>query len=557
MESSDKAKIEYLKHEIERRDRLISALEAENKRLMNESGKDLKTDLSVKEIEAMLRRLIARVSMLIRCDKCVCMLHDRETDELYATKPAFGFTDEQINAFRLSTAEGIGGECFRKGKPIITNSASTERRMIQRNIDLIGIKNSVCVPLILVTKDENTGKIIRSETLGIMWCFNKRHGERFTEEDVNVLRRMSGNVASVIAGARTYRNAIKRKNELRNVIESVNSGLIMVNVGGTVMQINRAARHMLGIGSDVKVHGYYREIIDNSDVREVIRAAIHGEDEPREIAIDRNGRRHIYKTQVSAVRTDENVITGIAVILNDVTEIRNLDKMKTSFISTVSHELRTPLTSIKGFISTLVECGADFDHDTIIEFYRIIDLECDRLMRLVSDLLSLTRIEDGRGLELNLSEVDLGALLEKVAAAQRAYEDRCEIVTDIDPNLPKIEADGDKLDQIFTNLAANAVKYSPDGGEIRIKARREGDNVAVSVIDHGVGMEEEELKKIFERFYRVDSDTTRTVPGSGIGLYLVKNLTDLHGGICGAESKPGRGSTFTVTLPIHQKGENK
>jgi two-component system phosphate regulon sensor histidine kinase PhoR len=225
--------------------------------------------------------------------------------------------------------------------------------------------------------------------------------------------------------------------------------------------------------------------------------------------------------------------------------------MKSEFVSTVSHELRTPLTSIKGFTRTLLEdTEGYYDRDTQMEFYRIIDTECDRLVRLISDLLNLSRIESGRALELVLTEVDLRELIGRVVDSQRAYTDKHEFRIICQDDLPVITADRDKVDQVLTNLLSNAIKYSPDGGDIVVHAREIGDNrVAVSVTDHGIGIPDEQIAKLFTRFHRVDSGDSRKQYGTGIGLYLVKHLVEAHQGEVSVESEQGDGSTFTFVIP--------
>jgi two-component system phosphate regulon sensor histidine kinase PhoR len=185
-----------------------------------------------------------------------------------------------------------------------------------------------------------------------------------------------------------------------------------------------------------------------------------------------------------------------------------------------------------------------------MEFYRIIDTECDRLVRLINDLLNLSRIESGRALDLVLDEVDLGELISRVVDSQRAYTDRHEFDIVVADDLPHINADRDKIDQVLTNLLSNAIKYSPDGGTISVHAREiEGNKVSVSVTDQGIGIPEDQINKLFTRFHRVDSRDSRKQYGTGIGLYLVKHLIEAHQGEVSVTSQPGEGSTFTFVLP--------
>ncbi|MGD0113556.1 MAG: ATP-binding protein, partial [Armatimonadota bacterium] len=260
----------------------------------------------------------------------------------------------------------------------------------------------------------------------------------------------------------------------------------------------------------------------------------------------------IYQVQTALLRSEANDISGVVATFNDITELRSVERMKGEFVSTVSHELRTPLTSIKGFIRTLLDdTEGYYDREMQTEFYRIIDTECDRLVRLISDLLNLSRIESGRSLELVLVEVDMARLIHRAVETQRSYTSSHEFEVIVADDLPRITADQDKVEQVLTNLLSNAIKYSPDGGKITIHARALGDNISVSISDQGLGIPTEHLGKLFTRFHRVDSRDTRKQYGTGIGLYLVKHLVEAHKGEITVESTLGVGSTFTFVLPIH------
>ncbi len=260
--------------------------------------------------------------------------------------------------------------------------------------------------------------------------------------------------------------------------------------------------------------------------------------------------------QTALLRGDNGQVVGVVTTLNDITDIRSVERMKTEFVSTVSHELRTPLTSIKGFIRTLLDdTEGYYDREMQMEFYRIIDTECDRLVRLISDLLNLSRIESGRMLDLVITEVDLNKAMARIVDAQRSYASAHNFEIIAPSDLPLISADQDKIEQVLTNLLSNAVKYSPEGGKITVLAERLNDHVQVSVTDQGIGIPEEHLGKLFTRFHRVDNRDTRKQYGTGIGLYLVKHLVEAHRGEIKVESTLGEGSTFSFVLPIHQPSE--
>jgi signal transduction histidine kinase len=236
--------------------------------------------------------------------------------------------------------------------------------------------------------------------------------------------------------------------------------------------------------------------------------------------------------------------------------LEEASRLKSDFIGFVAHELRNPLTTIRGYVQTL---QADSD-DTLTpemraEFYEAIEADADRLLDMITELLDVSRLEAGRPLGLTLTEVELRPLLEKQARRHRFHKSftrNHQLNIEIAPDLPAtIQADENKLSQIVSNLLTNAIKYSPQGGEIVLSAQRDGDDhILLRVQDHGVGMNEEQRARLFRQYERLEREDIRNIQGTGLGLYLVKNLVDLHGGEIWCESMPGQGSTFSVRLPL-------
>ncbi len=552
------ARIEELERLLSEKEIAVSALEQANKRLedrVKESESQAAGPTSLTELEEMIKRLMVRTSMLLQGEKAVFMLYDEDDRELVAAKPALGFADEEVHKFRVPASQGISGQVFEDQKPVILYDAVSDSRAIRENVAILRVTNGVCVPLIVEKRDEDTNKVIERRVIGVLWVFNKRFGNVFIQEDVSLLSRMANNLASVVASAKMYREIIEEKEELEHVIESVYAGIMMVHTNGRIMQMNSSARTMLGIDQNDRLTGDYVTIIKNEDAQKIIRASLEeGAETQEELSLpspeDENEER-IYQVQTALVRSDDQNTMGVVAILNDITEIRSIERMKTAFVSTVSHELRTPLTSIKGFISTLLQDVDNFyDKDTVHEFYTIIDQECDRLTRLISDLLNVSRIEAGRALDLNPQPVQVSDIVGKVVASQKSYTNKHEFSVELESELPVIVADMDKVDQILTNLTNNAVKYSPNGGTITVSGKKSDSAIRMAISDQGMGIPKEHLDKVFDRFHRIDNRDTRKVGGTGIGLYLVKHLVEAHGGKIWVESEVGKGSSFIFELPL-------
>ncbi len=506
----------------------------------------------INEADVTLRRLVQRIAMILQAEKIVIMFYDRERGELAGIPPAYGVDEEHLKMFRVRASQGISGKVFRDSEAVIFHDATHDPRTQRDPFGLLHVQNGITVPLVIEKRDEEN-RVIERNTIGVLHAFNKRHGEDFNDEDVRLLERMARNVGSIIANLQLYREVVEEREELLQTFESLSAGLVLVSPEGRLSQINATARAIFGLDANA-IGKSAKEEIRNADFHGTLHdAAQGGEGTKREIHADVHGYERIYEVQAAAVRSEEGKELGVVAILNDVTEMRNIDKMKSSFVAMASHELRTPLTAIKGFVSTLLMGEDEFSKEERMEFHQIIDHECDRLKRLIDDLLNTARIEAGESLKPNYTSVDIGSLLDKVVRVQQQASNRHKVLLEVHDKLPdRIVADEDKLDQVFTNLLNNAIKYSPNGGDVVVHAWNEGETLLFGVEDHGLGIPKDHLVKVFEKFHRVNNEDNRKIYGTGLGLYLVRHLVDqVHMGKIWAESEVGVGSTFYFRIPSH------
>jgi len=257
----------------------------------------------------------------------------------------------------------------------------------------------------------------------------------------------------------------------------------------------------------------------------------------------------------------QNEFLGTVSIFRDITHEVEVDRLKSEFVATVSHELRTPMTSIKGYVDILLMGAAGALNETQTHFLEIVRSNTDRLSVLVNDLLDISRIESGR-VTLSLQPVDLREVADEVVAEilSRSQKESkpMAIVVDAPPDLPPIHGDPERVRQILTNLVDNAYNYTPANGQIQIEMMLNEDNmVRVDVKDNGIGIQPDELDRVFERFYRGEHAFVLATPGTGLGLAIVKQLVLMHKGKIWVESAgiPGQGSTFSFTLPVYQDQE--
>jgi len=502
----------------------------------------------IQEGDVTLRRLVQRIAMILQAEKIVIMFFDRERGELLAIPPAFGVEEDRLDLFRVRATHGVSGQVFREGEPVIFHDATSDPRTKKDMVSLMHVHNGITVPLVIEKRDEEN-RVIERTTIGVLHAFNKRHGEDFNDEDVRLLERMARNVGSIIANLQLYKEVVEEREELLQTFESLTHGLILVSPEGKISQINASARALFNSGV-VPIGRDYRDVIKDPGILNMFETGLKGEDPlPVEATLNVAGAEHVFAVQGALVRNEEGRMLGFVSIMNDITEQKNVDRMKSSFVAMASHELRTPLTAIKGFVSTLL-MDDTFTMDERREFYQIIDQECDRLTRLINDLLNTARIEANESLKPHYTRFNLQNLVDKVLVIQKQATQKHHIFCKVDHPLPEIIGDEDKMDQILTNIINNAIKYAPDGGDIIVHGSFDDEWITLAIEDQGLGIPAEHLPKVFERFHRVNNEDNRKIYGTGLGLFLVKHMVEqVHLGKIWVESEVGKGSTFFVKFP--------
>ncbi len=338
------------------------------------------------------------------------------------------------------------------------------------------------------------------------------------------------------------------KDKMKVVLSSVIEGIVAIDKEGRIILFNHALKNMIDCSSDRVLEKFHWEIIRNNQLNELLKETLQkGQTLTREITLF-SPQEKIFHASANPL-TEKNKVWGAVVVLNDITEIKKLEKMRSEFVANVSHELRTPLTSIQGFVETLKE-GAINDPEKAQYFLEIIEKQSNRLNNLIEELLQLSKIES-QEIAMNLQSINLRDLIDKtISEFKKKIEQKDhKIKINISPQLPLVKADPEQIEVVFRNLLDNAVKYTPDGGEIYISALEKAENIYIEVADNGIGISAEHLPRIFERFYRANKDRSRKLGGTGLGLAIVKHIVQAHQGTIGVESKPGKGSKFFFTLP--------
>ena len=242
---------------------------------------------------------------------------------------------------------------------------------------------------------------------------------------------------------------------------------------------------------------------------------------------------------------------GVLVVIHDVTEQRRSEQLKREFVANVSHELRTPLTNIKSYAETIVDAGDELPPELKSNFMNVIISETDRMTRIVQDLLTLSKIDYGK-MEMNISRFPFLKAVQNVydAAKLNAEQNHHHAMTlHCEGQIPDVNGDRERIEQVITNIVSNAVKYTPDGGQIDMTVGTDGPNVFVRVTDNGIGIPEKDLPRLFDRFYRVDKARSRESGGTGLGLSIAQEILNQHKGKIEISSVYGEGTSVTITMP--------
>jgi signal transduction histidine kinase/GAF domain-containing protein len=432
---------------------------------------------------------------------------------------------------------------------------------------------------------------LREVTLGALTVFHPSPAH-FTGTDIGVLNSFANHAglaienaglfaalheqvaelsAAMAQNAALYGALEQEKERLLAIIRNSSDAIYMVDGEHKIVAFNPAAERLTGwtvdemVGQSCTVfvncncplakilgHDAHTDEHGLHAARDCLIARVLGEGESIPyIETSITSRHHeVKETSASYSYVPAAAETGpyVLVIARDISKLREVERLKSDFVSVVSHELRTPLAVIKGYAATLLNPQVIVDRDRELRFVKGINDASDRLTRLIDNVLSVSRFESGR-FKLNLHSCDLRDTIAKVANAFLHASHRHTIEVAPTDGPLEIRIDRDQIEQVLTNLLSNAIKYSPEGGTITISARESGDGVVVAVADQGIGIPPEQLDTVFDKFYRGESRAQRSATGVGLGLYICRTAVEAHGGRIWAESEVGSGTTFRFWLP--------
>ena len=361
-------------------------------------------------------------------------------------------------------------------------------------------------------------------------------------DEIGNLTRTFGEMAKVLENTLAEVNG--ERNKLSTLFTYMADGVVAFDKSGHILHMNPAAQQMLGMEFGPEL--IYTQVFPNLNVEE----SDLGEG-GRYIEIDYAANKRILKILLAMFGTAEDENSGIMAVLHDITEQKKLDSSRREFVANVSHELRTPLTNVKGYTETLLDAGDELDGETRRNFLQVIYNESDRMTHIVKDLLTLSQLDYGK-MDLEMSPIPVKLIVQNIASAMliEARGQGLTLETKLEEPLPLILADRNRMEQVIANIVSNAIKYNRPGGTVTLSAFSQEDKVVIKVQDTGIGIPQEDIPRLFERFYRVDKARSRERGGTGLGLAIAKEIVEQHQGTIGVESQLDAGTTVTITLPV-------
>jgi len=515
-------------------------------RTLQEGIKAINSALALKDV---LRLIVTNASQVLDGARCSIALLDEKQGRVISMAASDGKVDA-----RLKFDGGIAEWVVQHGKPVLSGNVKQDNRFVAA--DNLAVSSSVSVPLF--SGDKAIGALIATSP----------ERDAFSVEDLNLLNAFADQAAVAVKNARLYEQLVQeqkqtaqlyqhvqeRRNELEAILRGIGDGVIVTDPELNLLLMNPVATRIFRVKSDVTSSMPLLDVIPHQELLSLFQDALHAEEKAivREISLSSGGEEvgTTYQALASPIFGASGNIRGVVTVLRDITSQKELERMKSNFLSVVSHELKTPLHSIKGFVDIILMGKTGQINETQADFLSTVRDQTAHLQNLINDLLEFSRLESGQ-VKLRLTEVSLTEVAAEVADKLKPLADQgqVQLINRIGPDVPNIEADLTRIEQVLTNLVDNAIKFTPPSGIVTMNATDLGDKVQVAVSDTGIGIPSTELERIFDRFYQVDSGSTRHYRGTGLGLTICKHIIEHHRGKIWVESEEGKGSTFFFVLP--------
>jgi two-component system phosphate regulon sensor histidine kinase PhoR len=483
-------------------------------------GQDINRHL---ELDQVLASIVDAAVRLTGAEEGSLMLLDPQSGELYI-RASKNFDDQFARTFRMKVEDSMPGEVIRTGKPILFDADSPKK-----------IKTSFLVHSLLFVPLQR-----EERTVGLLGVDNRTAGRPLTEGDLTLMEALAEYAVIAIENAELYEATQSHLHQLDTILQGVEDGALITDSEGRLILGNRMARSLFGLGDTVLAGKALREVVPNPELQFLFSRRLSEDPRLRRIELTLPDER-IFSANLTPIAG-----VGYAILLHDITHLKELDRLKSEFVSAVSHDLRSPLTTILGYVDLIERAGPVTPQQK--EFIQRIQNSVGSITALISDLLDLGKIESG--IDAHQETVQIGVTIRGALETVRSRgEDRSiKIQLDLQEGIPPLFGNPVRLRQMIINLLDNAIKYTPEGGVVTLTCRREEDQAIVRVTDTGIGIPPSEEPYIFNKFFRATN--VQNTSGTGLGLSIVKSVVENHHGRVWVDSVLGKGTTFTIVLPI-------
>jgi two-component system phosphate regulon sensor histidine kinase PhoR len=500
---------------------------------------------STLNIQQIYQLLTGPIRQTLNVETLSIGLIESVTGDIVFVEKLFGPMFQRLPPVRLKRGQGIAGWVAEHKEPVIITDAYSDQRFFSGVDTRSGFRthSMICIPL-----------QVDERTIGILQAINRQFG-RFSDHDVQLMQALGGPLAAAIENANLHTDVLAEKRRVETLFTSMSDGLITVNRDGVITRVNSAFASMLFSDVDDVVGRLLHERVrpKQGDLQKLVARLLSGAEDTVQLATDiaRDDGR-LLPVLISGAPVDDE--TGAAqeaiFVFSDLTQIREVERMRDDLFQGIIHELRTPLATILMYSRLLREGRAQADKAE--RFLGVIERESDRLQRMVRQMLDLAKLE-AREMQRSAEPVWLNPLFDEALPplAERAVQKGLLFRQRIETDLPPVMGNRDVYEMVVRNLLDNAIKFTPSGS-IQVAARRDNGAVVIEVSDDGIGIPTESINNLFKRFYRTQTAVERGIAGTGLGLYMVKeNLRNYNGHIA-VQSTLGKGTTFTIRLPVAQ-----
>lgn len=510
---------------------------------VNEVAKSLVSTLDVQQV---MQQVVDVLGTIFDIECCVAVLIDEDNDKLVGTFGR-GLHDSAVRALAADLdATGLVRQVLDRKQPVAAAELDGGGALLEwMRTELPGdVARYVLAPL--VAKDRLMGILLLSEPPGgLGW------------DHLDLVMSFAHFVALVLENAQLYRRMDEKRAESEAVLSSIGDGVLVVDAQCDLVMLNPVAEAIFESLRPAAIGQHLPELVANESLIGLLREVLQESPDAllsREVvaSASEDGQAAVYEAAASPLAGGEGHNRGAVVVLRDITRKKELDLMKSNFMSVVSHELKTPLHSIKGFVDVILMGKAGKLNELQRDFLETAREQAIHLQALIDDLLDFATFESG-GVHLRLEQVSVPELVDEITSRLSPLAREAEVVlySSVPSDLPAIRADKRRLLQVLDNLVGNAIEFTPAGGEVRLEAFDTGTHIQIQVVDTGIGIPPNEREKVFERFYQVDSSMTRPHRGVGLGLAVCKYIADAHSGRIWVEDNQPTGSVFCFTLPRH------